>query len=57
MLGNGMGGLDWSGLPYAAAWLGVQDVDGLMHRLMIIKCHRPANNDPEPSDATGEVID
>lgn len=41
MLKNGMGGLDWSGLPLVAAWLGVTDIDGLMYRLRTIVTHRP----------------
>lgn len=40
LLADGMGGLNWQGLPLVAGWLGVQDVDGLMHRLAIIKTHR-----------------
>lgn len=40
-LSNGHGGLDWSGLPIVAAHLGVADLDGLMHRLLVIKTHRP----------------
>jgi hypothetical protein len=38
---NGMGGLDWQGLPYVAAYLGVQDITGLIDRLLIIKTHKP----------------
>ena len=41
LLANGMGGLDWAGLPTVCAWLGVQDVDGLLWRLSLIKSHRP----------------
>ena len=44
MLTNGMGGIDWSGLPYAAALFGVTDMAGLMHRLKVIKLHRPPDN-------------
>lgn len=40
LLADGMGGLNWQGLPLVCGWLGVQDVDGLMHRLAIIKTHR-----------------
>jgi hypothetical protein len=39
-LHNGQGGIDWSGLPFVAAWLGVRDVDGLLQRLVLIKNHR-----------------
>lgn len=38
---NGMGGIDWSGLPYAIALYGVVDVEGLLLRLNIMKCHHP----------------
>jgi len=41
MLANGMGGYDWSGLPYACAYHGVRDVEGLLHRLTLIRCHQP----------------
>ena len=46
LLANGMGGLDWQGLPLACGWLGITDVDGLMSRLQQIKLHRkPASNE------------
>ena len=41
MLHNGSGGLDWSGLPLACALYGVSDVEPLLHRLNIIRAHRP----------------
>ena len=41
LLSNGMGGLDWAGLPLVCEWLGVTDVDGLLHRLAVIKAHKP----------------
>lgn len=41
MLANGMGGLDWAGLPLACAYHGVSDVEGLMQRLLVIKLHSP----------------
>lgn len=42
LLANGSGGIDWAGLPLVAGWLGVQDVGGLMQRLVAIRMHRPA---------------
>lgn len=36
-LHNGQGGIDWAGLPLIAAWLGVADIDGLLHRMVLIK--------------------
>lgn len=41
MLANGMGGIDWSGLPLVCALLGVRDVELLVERLLVIKTHRP----------------
>ena len=41
MLSNGMGGIDWAGLPLAAALHGVDDVELLIHQLLAIKLHRP----------------
>lgn len=40
LMSNGMGGLDWSGLPVAVAMYGVRDVSGLIDRLLIIKGHK-----------------
>lgn len=42
MLANGMGGIDWQGLPVACAYRGVRDVEMLIHRLLLIKAYRPA---------------
>lgn len=51
-LANGMGGLDWAGLPLLCAYHGVRDVEGLLHRLLVIKAHR------KPDDADrGAVTD
>ncbi len=40
LLANGMGGIDWQGLPLVCGWLGISDVEGLMERLAVIKLHR-----------------
>lgn len=40
-LANGMGGLDWSALPLFVELHGIEDVDALIHRLLVIKLHRP----------------
>lgn len=40
MLADGTGGINWAGLPYVTAHLGVQDVGGLVERLVTIKTHR-----------------
>jgi hypothetical protein len=41
LLANGMGGVNWEGLPLWCGYLGVQDVDGLMQRLVAIRMHAP----------------
>lgn len=46
-LANGMGGLDWAGLPLVCAWMGVEDVDGLVQRLLVIKTHKPPDQNKE----------
>lgn len=53
MLANGMGGLDWAGLPLAVAHFGIADVDGLLHRLQVIKSHNP----PKPGDEPQQPAD
>lgn len=40
MLKNGMGGFDLAGLPLVCAWLGIEDVDGLLLRIEAIANHR-----------------
>lgn len=45
MLANGMGGVDWAGLPIACALYGIQDVELLIRRLLVIKLHDPKEND------------
>lgn len=47
LLANGMGGLDWTGLPYAVAHLGITDVPLLIEQLLVIKTHKP----PDPQAA------
>lgn len=46
-LSNGMGGLDWAGLPLLVALHDVRDVEGLLHRLHTIKVHQ-ARQDARP---------
>lgn len=41
LLKDGMGGLDWAGLPYVVAHLGVQDVPALIDALHTIKTYSP----------------
>jgi hypothetical protein len=41
LLATGTGAFDWAGLPIVCALLGVQDVELLIDRLMVIKLHKP----------------
>ena len=47
MLANGMGGLDWAGLPIAVAALGVSDdgIEPLVDALVVIKLHKPPTSE------------
>lgn len=36
-LSNDMGGVDWGGVPLMCEWWGVDDLDGLLHRLTVLK--------------------
>lgn len=45
LLKNGMGGLDWAGLPYVVAHLGVQDVPALIEALHTIKTYSPPKDE------------
>ncbi len=47
LLSNGMGGLDWAGLPFVCGALGVRDVEGLLQRLTVIKLHRRNRSNKE----------
>ena len=52
-LANGSGGVDWAGFELIAGMLGIDDVEGLAHRLLIIKTHQPPDDGkpdaPQPS--------
>ena len=39
-LTNGHGGIDWAGLPYVVAHLGITDTPALLDRLLVIKTHK-----------------
>lgn len=41
LLANGMGGVDWAGLPYVVEHLGITDVEGIMDAILLIKTHKP----------------
>jgi hypothetical protein len=49
LVSNGMGGMDAAWLPYAVALHEVDDVEGLIRRLTLIKSHRP-NKSGETSE-------
>jgi hypothetical protein len=62
LLANGMGGLDWSGLPIVCEYLGVHDPEALIDRLAVIRQHqreRKPDDTPNGSDdhGTGDPID
>lgn len=44
-LTDGQGGIDWSGLELIASTLGIDDLEDLMHRLLVIKLHKPPGKD------------
>jgi hypothetical protein len=59
MLSNGMGGLDWAGLPLVCRMLGVDDMDALVHDLMVIKLHQPEQAGGAPqkgNDGSGDTL-
>lgn len=43
-----MGGLDWTGLPYVVAHLGITDVPLLIEQLLAIKTHKPPDPQAPP---------
>lgn len=45
LLANGMGGFDVGGVPVVAAALGFEDIDRLLHLLLVIKGHDPEKKD------------
>lgn len=38
---NGMGGIDWHGLEVMAEMFGIEDLDGLIERVLVIKSWTP----------------
>jgi hypothetical protein len=51
LLATGHGGIDLGGLELAMQWLGITDVDGLLHRLYLIRTHTA----PTPSQASAHA--
>lgn len=52
LLNNGMGGLDWAGLPIVCEYLGTDDPEGLIDRLGVIKQHQRKRKTDEPPTGT-----
>ena len=49
LIANGMGGYDWSRIDLIVAWLGVEDIAGLLWRLEAIKKHACSGPQEWPS--------
>lgn len=49
MLSNGMGGIEWAGLPYVVEHLGIPDISLFLHQIKVIRAHSPDAKDA-PSD-------
>lgn len=45
LLANGMGGIDWAGLPLVAAYLGITDAECFVEALETVVTHRPPRAD------------
>jgi hypothetical protein len=48
LLANGMGGIDWAGLPIVVEMLGIHDPESLIARLQVIRAYKPTENQNEP---------
>ena len=46
MLANGMGGLDWAGLPIVVEHLGIPDINLFLWQLRVIRSHKADRTDP-----------
>jgi hypothetical protein len=44
LLSNGMGGMDWAGLPLVCEMLGVTDAEALICRMQVIRNYKPNEN-------------
>jgi hypothetical protein len=43
-----MGGVDWAALPLAVAHIGITDVAAVVERLLIVKTHKPPEQQRGP---------
>lgn len=57
LLANGTGGIDWAGLPVVVELLGVEDIEDLLHRLEVIRMHKPPEGPQGSADGTGHTLD
>ena len=48
LLSNGMGGIDWAGLPVVTEMLGIEDVQELIGRLLVIRSYKPEDSQDGP---------
>lgn len=44
LLQNGMGGIDWSGLPLVCAYLGVTQIEPFIDALQVLLTYEPPND-------------
>lgn len=47
MLANGMGGIDWAGLPLVCAYLGVKRIEPFLDALEVLITYQPPQRDGE----------
>ena len=47
LLANGMGGIDWAGLPIVIEMLGIHDPESLIARMQVIRSYKPTENQDE----------
>ena len=55
MLSNGMGGIDWQQIEFAAAFYGLADLDALIHALLVIKTHVPPDKRRDEDDTETDL--
>lgn len=57
LLSNGMGGIDWAGLPLVVAHLGIERIDVLIDTMATIKTHQPREDEAPADDPLGLDLD
>ena len=54
----GRGGvIQWAGMPWVCAYLGITDVEGLIDALEVIATHRPKRDDDPGNDDSNDDED